>query len=70
MLKKVKMKKKMAGSADQPLRQHQAVTLEYVFRKAARDLYGVDLSGKDLEYKTAIWTMGYAREVELKLTAK
>ena len=39
--------------------------LEYVFRKAARDLYGVDLSGKDLEYKTL--TNADMREVELKI---
>ena len=39
--------------------------LEYVFRKAARDLYGVDLRGKDLEYKTL--TNADMREVELKI---
>ena len=39
--------------------------LEYVFRKAARDLYGVDLRGKDLEYKTL--TNADTREVELKI---
>ncbi len=39
--------------------------LEYVFRKAARDLYGVDLRGKDLEYKTL--TNADMCEVELKI---
>ena len=39
--------------------------LEYVFRKAAKELYGINLKGQNLEYKTL--TNVDMREVELKV---